>query len=72
MTVSLSDVKTKRAKAKGICKEYEVIQTASQRVIALDDFEDDVASESGDDDWERIDFAISTPRRNYASVVRGR
>ncbi|KAH6897703.1 hypothetical protein BKA70DRAFT_1315485 [Coprinopsis sp. MPI-PUGE-AT-0042] len=71
--VSLNDVKTKRAKAKGVRKEYEVIQSASQRVIVLDDFEDSSSDNNDDDDdWEQVDRVDpATSRRNYANVVKG-
>jgi hypothetical protein len=51
----------------GVRKEYEVIQSASQRVIVLDDFEDSFPSE---DDWEQVSRVTATPCRNYATVVK--
>jgi hypothetical protein len=49
----------------GVRKEYEVIESATKRVIVLDEAEDD-------DDWEEVDNREpSLPRREYAAVVRG-
>jgi hypothetical protein len=54
-------------------KEYEVVESATQHVIVLDEAEDTwFDNDEGEGDWEYVDDCEpDVLRREYAAVVRG-
>ncbi|KAF8888240.1 hypothetical protein BD779DRAFT_1470288 [Infundibulicybe gibba] len=70
---SLLDI-ARTAKAKGIAREFEIVEGV-RRIIALDDEEDrDMWDSNGseDDDWEEIINEHTAERRSYSMAIRSK
>jgi hypothetical protein len=53
-------------------KEYEFIESATQRVVCLEESDDHSLDKGeGEDDWEQVNWEPTAPRREHAAVVKG-